>query len=183
MFKPWMLAAMEDEGYTDTSDGLINRVAKYLAKSPNDTIDTAEFRSACISCNVDPDSFTQTYNILKSTESFFTKINLHIIQCDADIQEDVKITSQEEFDKYINTMKIRGFGGTDFKPVFTYVEKLIKEKEFSNLKGLIYFTDGFGDFPVKKPNYETAFVFIDDDYNNYDVPPWAMKLILRNDEI
>ena len=46
--KPWMLAAMEEEGYMDTSDGLINRVAKYLAKSPNDTIDTAEFRSACI---------------------------------------------------------------------------------------------------------------------------------------
>ena len=59
MFKPWMLAAMEDEGYTDTSDGLINRVAKYLAKSPNDTIETAEFRRACIACNVDPDSFTQ----------------------------------------------------------------------------------------------------------------------------
>ena len=50
MFKPWMLAAMEDEGYMDTSDGLINRVAKYLAKSSNDTIDTAEFRSACIAC-------------------------------------------------------------------------------------------------------------------------------------
>ena len=60
MFKPWMLAAMEDEGYMDTSDGLINRVAKYLAKSPNDTIDTAEFRRACIACNVDPDSFTQS---------------------------------------------------------------------------------------------------------------------------
>ena len=59
MFKPWMLAAMEDEGYMDTSDGLINRVAKYLAKSPNDTIDTAEFRSACIACKVDPNSFTQ----------------------------------------------------------------------------------------------------------------------------
>lgn len=60
MFKPWMLAAMEDEGYMDTSDGLVNRVAKYLANSPNDTIDTEEFRSACISCNVDPDSFTQS---------------------------------------------------------------------------------------------------------------------------
>lgn len=60
MFKPWVLAAMEDEGYMDTSDGLINRVAKYLAKSPNDTIDTAEFRRACIACNVDPDSFTQS---------------------------------------------------------------------------------------------------------------------------
>ena len=53
-FKPWVLAAMEDEGYMDTSDGLVNRVAKYLAKSPNDTIGTAEFRSACIACNVDP---------------------------------------------------------------------------------------------------------------------------------
>ena len=60
MFKPWMFAAMEDEGYMDTSDGLINRVAKYLAKSPNDTIDTEEFRSACIACNVDPDYFTQS---------------------------------------------------------------------------------------------------------------------------
>ena len=59
MFKPWMLAAMEDEGYTDTSDGCINRVVKYLANSPNDIIDTAEFHSACIACNVDPDSFTQ----------------------------------------------------------------------------------------------------------------------------
>lgn len=60
MFKPWMLAAMEDEGYMDTSDGLINRVAKYLAKSHNDTTDTAEFRSACIAGNVDPDSFTKS---------------------------------------------------------------------------------------------------------------------------
>lgn len=40
----------------------------------------------------------KTYNILQSTESFFTKINVHIIQCDADIQEDVKITSREGFD-------------------------------------------------------------------------------------
>ena len=58
-FEPWILAAMEDEGYTDTPEGNINRVAKYLANSPNDEIDTAEFRHACIACNVDPDSFTQ----------------------------------------------------------------------------------------------------------------------------
>ncbi len=125
----------------------------------------------------------KTYNILKSTESFFTKINLHIIQCDAEIQEDAKIASQDDFDKYINTMKIRGLGGTDFRPVFTYVDELIKNKEFVNLKGLIYFTDGCGDFPAKKPDYETAFVFIDDDYNNYDVPAWAIKLILKSNEI
>ena len=125
----------------------------------------------------------KTYNILKSTESFFTKINLHIIQCDANIQEDKKITCQEEFDEYLKTMQIRGLGGTDFRPVFTYVEQLRREKEFTNLKGLIYFTDGYGAYPERKPDYDTAFVFVDDEYNNPDVPPWAIKLILQRDEI
>lgn len=125
----------------------------------------------------------KTYNILKSTESFFSKINLRIIQCDADIQECVKITTQDEFDEYIKNMKIHGLGGTDFRPVFEYVDGLIAAKEFQNLKGLIYFTDGYGTFPQKKPDYDTAFVFIDDEYNNPDVPPWAIKLVLQKDEI
>ncbi|MBQ2898765.1 MAG: metallopeptidase [Oscillospiraceae bacterium] len=125
----------------------------------------------------------KTYNILKSTESFFSKVNIHIIQCDADIQEDKKITSQEDFDEYLKTMQIRGLGGTDFRPVFEYVETLRKNKEFTNLKGLIYFTDGYGDFPARKPDYDTAFVFVDDEYNNPDVPPWAIKLVLQKDEI
>ena len=125
----------------------------------------------------------KTYNILLSTESFFSKINLHIVQCDAEVQEHVKITSPKEFDEYLKNMKIRGLGGTDFRPVFSLVDRLIEEKEFTNLKGLIYFTDGYGDFPAKMPDYETAFVFIEEEYNNYDVPPWAIKLILRKDEI
>ena len=125
----------------------------------------------------------KTYNVLQSTESFFSKINLHIIQCDAEIQEDKKITCKKEFDEYLKTMRIRGLGGTDFRPVFEYVEKLRNAKEFVNLKGLIYFTDGWGDFPQKMPEYDTAFVFIDDDYNNPDVPPWAIKLVLQKDEI
>lgn len=125
----------------------------------------------------------KTFNILKSTESFFTKINLHIIQCDAAIQEDVKITTQEEFDEYLKNMIIRGLGGTDFRPVFSYVNSLVEIGEFGNLKGLIYLTDGCGAFPAKKPDYETAFVFIDDGQNNYNVPPWAIKLVLRSEEI
>lgn len=125
----------------------------------------------------------KTYNILKQQESFFTKINLHIIQCDAEVQEDIKITSQEEFDEYMKTIKIRGLGGTDFRPVFEYVEQLRKNREFTNLKGMIYFTDGFGAFPEHQPDYYTAFVFIDDEYNNYEVPVWAIKLILQRNEM
>ena len=125
----------------------------------------------------------KTYNILKSTENFFSKVNIVIIQCDAKIQEAVRITCMEEFDEYISKMKLRGFGGTDFRPVFRYVDGLIKNDSFSNLKGLIYFTDGHGVFPEKNPPYETAFVYIDDEYNNPDVPPWAIKLVLQPDEI
>ena len=80
-------------------------------------------------------------------------------------------------------MKTHGHGGTDFRPVFTYVNKLLKEGEFTHLKGLIYFTDGFGAFPERKPEYDVAFVYIDDDYNNPFVPPWAIKLVLQSDEI
>ena len=125
----------------------------------------------------------KTYNILKSTESFFSKINLHIIQCDADIQQDVRITSREEFDEYLKSMKIHGLGGTDFRPVFQYVDKLIEQKEFTNLKGLIYFTDGFGVFPERQPQYQTAFVYINDGYENPEVPVWAIKLVLESEDI
>lgn len=125
----------------------------------------------------------KTYNVLKSTESFFSKINLHIIQCDADIQEHVKITTQDEFDAWIQTMEIKGLGGTDFRPVFSKVDELIKQHEFFNLKGLIYFTDGYGVFPERKPAYETAFVFVNDEYENPEVPSWAIKLVLQRDEL
>ena len=125
----------------------------------------------------------KTYNILQQQESFFAKINLHIIQCDAKVQEDVKITSREEFDEYLQGMQLHGFGGTDFRPVFDYVERLRQAGAFTNLKGLIYFTDGYGTFPEYQPDYHTAFVFIDDAYNNPEVPVWAIKLVLQKDEI
>ena len=69
----------------------------------------------------------KTYNILKSTESFFSKINLHIIQCDVKVQHDEKITSQAELDRYMSDMLLYGFGGTDFRPVFEYVDELIEK--------------------------------------------------------
>jgi predicted metal-dependent peptidase len=129
-------------------------------------------------------SFLQkTYNILKSRESFHSSINVHIVQCDAQLQSDEVITSSEDFDRYMESMEIRGLGGTDFRPVFDYVDRLLKEGEFSDLKGLIYFTDGLGTFPPSKPAYRTAFVFIESGYNVPEVPVWAMKVVLRPDEL
>ena len=106
-----------------------------------------------------------------------------MIQCDAAIQEHIKITNQAEFDDYIKGLTIKGLGGTDFRPVFTLVDNLIAQGEFTHLKGMIYFTDGYGVFPSQKPAYETAFAFIRSEYDDPEVPPWAIKLILNNEEI
>ena len=81
-----------------------------------------------------------------------------------------------------SSMTLKGFGGTDFRPVFDHVEKLRKSREFANLRGLIYFTDGLGTFPAQKPDYETAFIFLRED-DAPQVPPWAIKLILEPEEL
>ena len=124
----------------------------------------------------------KTYNILQSTESFATKVHIRILQCDQEVREDVKITSAAEFDDYLKNMTLKGFGGTDFCPVFDHVEKLRRSREFTNLRGLIYFTDGLGTFPAQMPEYETAFIFLRED-DAPTVPPWAIKLVLEPEEL
>ncbi len=125
----------------------------------------------------------ETYSILSESESFFRKIHIHILQCDDRVQEDVLITNQEEMKQYMEHFTVRGFGGTDFRPAFARVQELLCRKCFTKLRGLIYFTDGYGTFPVRKPPYETAFVFLREDYRDVDVPPWAIKLIVDREEL
>ena len=125
----------------------------------------------------------ETYSVLKEAESFFRSIHIRILQCDDRVQSDVEITGQEGLKDYMEHLTIKGQGGTDFRPAFAYVEELLQRKVFYRLRGLIYFTDGYGTFPVKMPPYETAFVFLQDHYRDVDVPPWAIKLILGEEEL
>lgn len=125
----------------------------------------------------------QTYSILRDAESFFRKVNIHIVQCDEKVRSDRKIESSEELEDYMNHFRLIGNGGTDFRPVFRYVESLLEQGEFRRLKGLIYFTDGRGVFPARRPPYDTAFVFLREDYSDADVPPWAIKLILTPEDL
>ena len=118
----------------------------------------------------------KTYSVLKSTESFSSRVNIHIIQCDAKVQDDTKIENKEQLEKYMKNLKVKGHGGTDFRPAFNYVEELIKKGEFENIGGLIYFTDGYGSYPAEPTPYKTAFVFLEDyTFTDKNVPVWAMK--------
>ena len=129
-------------------------------------------------------SFIQhTHDILQQQESFFTRVNMHIIQCDDQIREDVCIKSREDFDEYIKHMEILGLGKTDFRPVFAHVDELMRKKEIQNLQGLIYFTDGEGRFPERKPDYDTAFILHTQGYAQPELPSWAMSLTLNEEDI
>ena len=125
----------------------------------------------------------ETYGVLSENDSFFRKVNIHIIQCDDQVQTDQKIESEEDLKNYMEHLELKGEGGTDFRPAFAYVESLIKQHAFERLKGLLYFTDGRGTYPSKMPPYETAFVFMKEDYEDVDVPPWAMKLVLEEEDL
>ncbi|WP_279003928.1 VWA-like domain-containing protein [[Clostridium] scindens] len=125
----------------------------------------------------------ETYGVLSENDSFFRKVNIHIIQCDDQVQTDQKIESEEDLKDYMGHLELKGEGGTDFRPAFAYVESLIKQHAFERLKGLLYFTDGRGTYPSKMPPYETAFVFMKGDYEDVDVPPWAMKLVLEEEDL
>ncbi len=93
------------------------------------------------------------------------------------------ITSLEAWKQESHSLKIQGRGGTDFTPVFSYVEKLQKEKQINHLKGLLYFTDGDGVYPQKQTSYETAFVFSDRKFLDLNVPKWIIPLCFDNSPI
>jgi predicted metal-dependent peptidase len=110
-------------------------------------------------------------------------VNVHIIQCDSQIQSDIKLKNDDDFKLFIEKGEIKGFGGTDFRPVFSYVDELIEKGEFENLKGLIYFTDGYGVYPDRMPKYDVIFAFLNEDVNRQPVPDWAIKVVIEEDQL
>ena len=119
----------------------------------------------------------ETADMLLGGENFFQKIKLLIIECDDRVQKVIEITSVDDMKKYAGGITVEGGFGTDFRPVFEKVEELRSQHFFENLKGLVYFTDGYGIYPENPTDYDTAFVFAKDgDYEDEKVPDWALKL-------
>lgn len=125
----------------------------------------------------------KTYSIMKGAENFFSKVNIHIVQCDNEVRSDTKITCDADFEEFIRTGKLTGFGATDFRPVFDYVDDLTEQGSFENLKGLLYFTDGYGVYPERMPAYDVIFAFLNEDERRPSVPHWALPVVLEEEEL
>lgn len=74
-------------------------------------------------------SFLQrTCDVLRQSGSFTERVEIYLIQCDAEVQSVERLTSLDQLHELIPRLKLRGFGGTDFRPVFAYVDRLLEEK-------------------------------------------------------
>lgn len=121
----------------------------------------------------------ETFMILEKKERFFRRMRVHILQCDSMIQDYQLIESEQDWQDYRKKVKITGFGNTDFRPVFAWIEKKRQTGVIRDIKGLIFFTDGDGIYPRSAPEYETAFVYLNDRLMKGKMPEFIHPLNLH----
>ena len=124
----------------------------------------------------------ETFTLLTGYDSFFAKCRILVMQADDAVRDEVWLTDLEALDRYADRFTLVGGGGTDFRPAFARIEALRQAGTLRNLQGVLYFTDGKGIFPTRRPPYETAFLFMETGTPPPEVPPWAMRLILQPEE-
>ena len=125
----------------------------------------------------------ETYSILRSASTFTRRVNIHVLQCDDQLRRDDAIASLDELRSYMESFQLSGGSATDFRPVFEHVDRLREAGVFTQLRGMLYFTDGMGIFPKKRPDYETAFILTGEPPMAVSFPPWAIRLVLGEENI
>ncbi|SFV90477.1 Sll7028 protein [hydrothermal vent metagenome] len=78
----------------------------------------------------------------------YPNYEIDIITADAKVQSHKTYLPGEPL-----AYEVSGGGGTDFRPVFEYIER-----EISYPTLLLYFTDGMGTFPMQEPGYDLVWV-------------------------
>jgi len=100
------------------------------------------------SASVDEETLGRFLIELEGIMQLFPHYTIELIECDAKIQHVQTLTPTEPL-----VATLHGGGGTDFRPVFTYLEEA-----GAGWKFLIYFTDGEGRFPDTIPAIDTLWV-------------------------
>jgi len=75
---------------------------------------------------------------------------LFVLQCDAAITKTDAYDAWDTPSPEIKAERFVGGGGTDFRPVFEWVEKVLSPME-GPPDAIIYLTDGYGSFPKRAP--------------------------------
>ena len=120
----------------------------------------------------------ETCNLIRDMD-IREKVNIRILECDVEIQKEVIIQAKEDIPN-LEEVEMSGWGGTSFVPVFQYVDDLLEKNENLNVRVLIYFSDGYGDFPKQKPEYDTVFVLTESQISS-EIPDWIRQIVLTEE--
>ena len=99
----------------------------------------------------------ETFQIIQERDSFFHKSQIRIIQCDNQVHSDTIIKEQRDIPKLLHNFELIGGGGTDFRPAFSYINKLLEDGEFQNL----YYFSAY-EYMNNKTNRPYCYIYIKD---------------------
>lgn len=118
--------------------------------------------------------------MLLEGSAFGKASRVRVMQCDMRVQDERVLENAEDIAGYLDGLEVRGRGGTDFRPVFDRIDELMERGAIKDMSGLVYFTDGLGEFPEQAPPYDAAFVFVD---KLGPAPTWATSVLTYADEL
>lgn len=124
----------------------------------------------------------ETFTLLKSQDSFFRQCRILVMQADNAVRDETWLNDLDALDRYAEHFTLAGGGGTDFRPALARVERLRAEGPLRDVQGVLYFTDGKGVYPARRPPFDVAFLFLENGAPPPEVPPWAMRLVLQPEE-
>ena len=116
-----------------------------------------------------PRFFSELTALLNSFGSY----ELTIIQCDAEVGKVERFDDCAPLDPN-REWAVTGGGGTDFRPVFRYID------EHSELDPslLIFFTDGYGAYPERPPQYPVMWLLT---HNGMCGVEWGQRVRFKNE--
>ncbi len=120
-----------------------------------------------VSCSISSPTLRHFYGIISKFFKYGIK-SIDVIQFDCAIQGEPQTFSEA---KKMKPIKVYGRGGTNFNPVFRYVE------EHRQYDGLIILTDGDAPPPPRKPRGRTRVAWVCESRASYNVHhEWMEKL-------
>ena len=126
----------------------------------------------------------ETAAVLRNIGQFFQTSAVYIVECDEHVQKTLLIHEPADLENYASGFQVKGGFGTDFRPVFAWVDEQRRAGEIEDMEALMYFTDGMGVYPEKPTDYDTAFVFFnDEELDDTKVPDWAVRLYIDGEKV